>query len=337
MKVGIFSAKAYDEAVFNSANPSSEIELHYIPAHLDCDTVAICSQFDVVCVFVNDDVSAAVVDALANHGVKHIALRCAGYNNVDLEQAKARGLAVSHVPAYSPEAVAEHAVALMLTLNRKMNKAYNRVREGNFDLTGLTGFTMAGKTAGVVGTGNIGHATAHILLGFGCKVVCFDPYPKQELIDAGAQYVTFDHLLEQSDIITLHCPLNEQSYHLINDQTVARMRDGVMLINTSRGGLIDTHAVINGLKSRKIGYLGLDVYEMESELFFRDHSFEIIQDDVFERLLTFHNVMITGHQGFFTQEALDQIASTTLNNIHKVAGGETESPTFLVAPPESHT
>lgn len=333
IKVGLFSAKPYDEAVFNDTVDNSKVSIEYIASRLDAQTVAICHHFDVACVFVNDDVSAQVIECLAQCGVKHIALRCAGYNNVDLEAAKAHGMAVSHVPAYAPQAVAEHALALMLTLNRKMHKAYNRVREGNFELNGLLGFTMYGKTVGVVGTGHIGQATARILLGFGCKVVCYDPYPASSLVDAGVRYVSFEELLRESQIITLHCPLNEASHHMINEHTIALMRDNVMLINTSRGGLIDTNAVIRALKSHKISYLGLDVYEMESELFFRDHSLDIIQDDVFERLATFPNVLITGHQGFFTREALEQIAQTTLNNVQLVLKPQNNMDTFLVKPP----
>lgn len=251
---------------------------------------------------------------------------------MDLEAAKQHNIAVSHVPAYGPEAVAEHAVALMLTLNRKMHKAYNRVKDGNFNLNGLLGFNMAGKTAGIIGTGHIGRATANILLGFGCQVLCVDPFPDKHLQNGGAKYTDLDTLLSQSDIISLHCPLNKDSYHLINDNTISKMKKGVMLINTSRGGLTDTHALINGLKSHQIGYLGLDVYEMESELFFKDHSFDIIQDDIFERLSTFHNVLITGHQGFFTKEALSQISTTTLSNIIAWQKGEATTNSFLVLP-----
>lgn len=331
-RVAVFSTQAYDEKSFAHSLEKEDLQLHFLPAPLTQETAALATGHDAVCVFVNDVVDSTVLDKLAEHGVNHIALRCAGYNNVDLAHAASLGIAVSHVPAYSPEAVAEHAVALMLTLNRRMHKAYNRVREGNFDLNGLLGFTLHGKTVGVVGTGHIGAATAKILLGFGCKVLCFDPYPNASLIASGVNYVEMDELFAQSHVISLHCPLNEQSHHMINRDSLAKMRDGVMLINTSRGGLIDTKAIIDALKQHKIGYLGLDVYEMESELFFKDHSFEIIQDDVFERLQTFHNVLITGHQGFFTHEALSQIAHTTFTNIRCAISGNLENGHFLVAP-----
>lgn len=331
IQMGIFSCQPYDEASISKL-AGGEINLHCFPARLDENTVPLCDGLDAVCVFVNDTVNAVVLEKLKAAGVSHIALRCAGYNNVDLEAAKGLGLAVSHVPAYAPEAVAEHAVALMLTLNRRMHKAYNRVKEGNFDLNGLLGFNMAGKTTGIIGTGHIGRATARILLGFGCEVLCYDPAPDRQLQDAGARFVPLDELLSRAHIVSLHCPLNQHSYHMINEESISKMRDGVMLINTSRGGLADTQALINGLKSHKIGYLGLDVYEMESELFFKDHSCEIIQDDVFERLSTFHNVLITGHQGFFTQEALGQIAQTTLNNVAACANGTMDTTTFLVKP-----
>lgn len=314
VRVACFSAQPYDEAFF-TAHKDQRLAFTFIKAHLNEQTVELAAGFDAVCVFVNDTLNAKVIDRLRSLGCRHIALRCAGYNNVDIVQAKAVGVSVSRVPAYSPQAVAEHAIALMLTLNRKLHKAYNRVRESNFDLNGLMGFTLHDKTVGLVGTGNIGQATTKILLGFGCNVLCFDPYPNKDLVSWGVEYVSMNELLQQSDIITLHCPLTPDSHHLINAQSIALMKQGVMLINTSRGGLINTVDVINGLKSRHIGFLGLDVYEMESELFFKDHSLEVIQDDVFERLSTFHNVLITGHQGFFTEEALEQITQTTIDNI----------------------
>ena len=331
IRLGVFSAQPYEEKAIN-AEADGTLEIQYFPVALNESTLSLCDGLDVICVFVNDDVNSTIISKLAEYGVFHIALRCAGYNNVDLEAAKQHDIAVSHVPAYGPEAVAEHAVALMLTLNRKMHKAYNRVKDGNFNLNGLLGFNMSGKTAGIIGTGHIGRATANILMGFGCHALCVDPFPDKHLQNAGARYTDLDTLLSQSDIISLHCPLNEDSYHLINDNTISKMKKGVMLINTSRGGLTDTHALINGLKSHQIGYLGLDVYEMESELFFRDHSCEIIQDDVFERLSTFHNVLITGHQGFFTQEALSQISAITLKNINAWHQGSATSDSFLVLP-----
>jgi D-lactate dehydrogenase len=244
-----------------------------------------------------------------------IALRCAGFNNVDVQAATDLGLTIVRVPAYSPHSVAEHSVALMMALNRKIPRAYNRVRDGNFALEGLLGFELRGKTVGIIGTGRIGAAVAGILHGFGCLLIAYDPQPSSECISLGVEYVSLQQLYAASDIITLHSPLNKQSLHLINAAAVAQMKRGVMLINTSRGGVIDTPAVIAGLKSCKIGYLGLDVYEQEGDLFFQDLSNQVIQDDMFERLLTFPNVLITGHQGFFTQEALTSIAQTTLQNI----------------------
>lgn len=319
--VAMFSTQAYDKTSFAAHPLHANIKLSHFDIPLNAKTVSLCQGFDTVCAFVNDQLDEAILTQLHASGVKHIAMRCAGYNNVDIDCAKQLGMAVSRVPAYSPEAVAEHALALIMTLNRKTHKAYNRVRDGNFDLNGLLGFTLHDKTVGVVGTGHIGAALVRLLSGFGCRILCYDPYPNDGLKALGAEYTDLSTLLSTSHIISLHCPLNEDSHHLINQQTLDSMRDGVMLINTSRGGLIDTRAVINALKTHKIGYLGLDVYEMESELFFRDHSSEIIQDDVFERLATFHNVLITGHQGFFTVEALGQIAEVTLENMIGFSNG----------------
>jgi D-lactate dehydrogenase len=260
---------------------------------------------------------------LAGRGVKVVALRCAGFNNVDLPAARELGIQVVRVPAYSPYAVAEHAVALMLTLNRRTHRAYNRVREGNFALNGLLGFDMHGKTVGIVGTGRIGVALARIMTGFGCKVLAHDLYPNDECKALGVIYVALDELLAQSDIISLHCPLNDKTRHMINPLAIGRMKRGVMLINTGRGALVNTPAVIAGLKSGHVGALAMDVYEQEESLFFEDHSNEIIQDDQLERLLTFHNVLITSHQGFFTREALSAIADTTLANLSQIEKGET--------------
>jgi len=332
LHVGIFSAQKYDEVSFSRYKNESSLHFHFIPAALTEETAAACERYDVVCAFVNDRLDAAVLNTLARCGVSHVAMRCAGYNNLDIKVAKSLGIAVSRVPAYSPEAVAEHAVALMLTLNRKIHKAYNRVREGNFDLNGLLGFTLHNKVVGLIGTGHIGCATARILLGFGCHVIAYDPFPNDALRAQGVDYVGLDKLLSDSHIISLHCPLNEDSHHMINQDAIDKMRDNVMLINTSRGGLVDTKALIRGLKSHKIGYLGLDVYEMESELFFKDRSDEIIHDDLFERLATFHNVVITGHQGFFTEEALDQIARTTISNILAYHNGTASTDRFVVFP-----
>ncbi|MBD3584560.1 2-hydroxyacid dehydrogenase [Salinimonas sp. HHU 13199] len=314
-KIGVFSCQAYDrDTLSQAAAQHAGAELRYFETALTQQSVSLCQGLDTVCVFVNDTLDESVVSALAKLGVRHIALRCAGYNNVDLKAAKKYRVCVTRVPAYSPHSVAEHAIALMLTLNRKTHRAFNRVREGNFNLNGLMGFTLHGKRVGVIGTGHIGKATAHILKGFGCEVLCYDPQPDSTLaIDC--TYTSIHEILSKSDIITLHCPLNDDTYHLINRQSIGQMKDGVMLINTSRGALIDTKAMITGLKSEKIGSLGIDVYEQEASLFFSDHSMEIIHDDIFERLQTFPNVLITGHQGFFTREAMEEIASVTLANI----------------------
>ena len=316
MKVAIFSAKKYDREFLNAAN-SSRHEFRFFEPHLNEETVGLAGESDAVCVFVNDQVNAEVIARLRSLGVQLIALRCAGYNNVDLAAATKHGITVVRVPAYSPYAVAEHAIALMVALNRKVHRAYNRVREGNFALDGLVGFDMHGKTAGLIGTGQIGTVVAQILTGFGCPTLAFDPFPNETCRSIGVRYVELNELLAQSDIISLHCPLTQENKHIINDAAIAKMKNGVMLINTSRGALLDTVTIINGLKSGKIGYLGLDVYEEEEEIFFEDRSGLILSDDVFARLLTFPNVIITGHQAFFTREALLNIAATTVENITK--------------------
>jgi len=313
-KVSVFSAQPYDQRFFNIANAQHGFTLNYHTAALDITTTPACEGADAVCAFVNDSLDANVLEAIHKQGVKAIALRCAGFNQVDLEAAKRLGLEVTRVPAYAPEAVAEHAIALLMTLNRRTHKAFNRVREGNFALEGLLGANIHGKTAGVIGLGKIGLATAKILNGFGCRVLGFDPTSSAEFAKFG-QEATLDEVLAQSDIITLHCPLLPQTHHLINAEAIAKMKKGVLLINTSRGGLVDTMAAIKGLKNKQIGGLGIDVYEQEGSLFFRDLSSDIIQDDVFERLMTFPNVLVTGHQGFFTQEALHEIANVTLSNL----------------------
>src|SRR6516165_9492815 len=316
MKVAIFSAKKYDREFINAANGSLH-KLRFFEPHLNEETVDLAAGFEVVCVFVNDQVNAAVIAKLGSLGVRLIALRCAGYNNVDLAAATKHGITVARVPAYSPYAVAEHTIALMLALNRKVHRAYNRVREGNFALDGLVGFDMHGKIVGVVGTGQIGTFVAQILSGFGCPTLAFDPFPNTTCQSIGVRYVELNELLAQSDIITLHCPLTPENKYMISEAAIAIMKNGVMLINTSRGALLDTVAIIDGLKSGKIGYLGLDVYEEEEEIFFEDRSGLILGDDVFARLLTFPNVIITGHQAFFTREALLNIAATTIENITK--------------------
>ncbi len=313
MKVAVFSSKPYDQTFLESANQAFGHELTFLDSHLNEKTVQLAEGYPGICVFTNDQLNATVLQALCKGGTCFIALRCAGYNNVDLETAAKLGITVARVPAYSPYAVAEHALGLIMTLNRKFHKAYNRVREGNFSLNGLLGFDIHGKTVGVIGTGKIGQVFINILQGFGCKVLAYDPFPQANF--AGAQYVSLAELLQQSDIISLHCPLTRETQHLINAAAIAQMKAGVMIVNTSRGGVIDTAAVIEGLKSRKISALGLDVYEEEAEIFFEDFSDTGVDDDVLARLLTFPNVVITGHQAFFTQEAMQNIAQTTLQNL----------------------
>ena len=320
MKVAVFSTKNYDREFLNAANGSRH-ELHFLELHLNAETAGLAEGSDAVCVFVNDHVDAVVVAKLASLGVRLITLRCAGYNNVDLTAAKKHGITVVRVPGYSPYAVAEHTLGLILALNRKLHRAYNRVREGNFALDGLLGFDVHGKTAGIIGTGKIGTVVAKILTGIGCRVLATDPIENEKCRSLGVEYTKIDSLLAQSDIVTLHCPLMPENRHMIDTKALQKMKTGVMLINTSRGALIDTLAVIDALKSGKIGYLGLDVYEEEEQIFFEDRSGLIISDDVFSRLLTFPNVIITGHQAFFTREALQNIAATTIDNITKFQSG----------------
>lgn len=316
MRVAVFSARSYDREYLTSANASRH-ELHFFEPHLNEQTAALAAGFSAVCIFVNDHADANTIAKLAAEGIRLIALRCAGYNNVDLKAATAHQLTIVRVPGYSPYAVAEHTIGLILALNRKLHRAYNRVREGNFALDGLLGFDLHGKRVGIIGTGKIGTVVAKMLIGFGCEVLAFDPVENDECSAVGVRYVKLDELLATADIITLHCPLTPENKHMINAQALERMRDGVMLINTSRGALIDTLAVIEALKSGKIAHLGLDVYEEEEEIFFEDRSGLVIPDDVFARLLTFPNVIITGHQAFFTREAMENIAVTTIDNITK--------------------
>jgi len=314
MRVAVFSTKAYDRRFLSRSNADAH-RLDFLELRLSPETARLTQGADAVCAFVNDDLGRAVIEQLADAGVRLIALRSAGFNHVDHAAAEAAGIAVGRVPAYSPHAVAEHTLALILTLNRKTHRAYNRVREGNFALEGLMGFDLRGKTVGVVGTGLIGTVLVRILRGFDCQVVAFDPVHNPECAALGARYLAMDELLGTSDIVSLQCPLTPDTFHLIDDAAVARMKPGAMLINTSRGAVIDTPAVIRGLKNGHIGSLGLDVYEEEANLFFEDLSASFIPDDVFARLLTFPNVLITGHQGFFTAEALEAIADTTIANI----------------------
>lgn len=321
MNVTVFSAKAYDRRFLDAANEAagSPHRLTYQEATLSVDTLPLVRDAQALCAFVNDKVDSAVLQALATNGIRLVVLRSAGFNNVDLEAARRFGVTVARVPGYSPQAVAEHTLAMMMTLNRHIHRAYVRVREGNFALDGLLGFDMNRRTVGIVGTGKIGTALARILGGFGCRVLAFDPYPNEECAALGVAYVSLDVLLAESHIVTLHCPLTPQTHHLIDARAIRKMQRGCMLINTSRGAVVETKAVIAALKSGAIGHLGLDVYEEEGDLFFNDLSDHVIQDDVFARLLTFPNVLITGHQAFFTAEALTAIAETTIENLSSFA------------------
>ncbi len=322
MKLAIYSTKQYDRKYFEKVNLEYGFDIEFFDFLLTEKTVKTAKGYDAVCLFVNDIGNRAVLEELKSEGVKFIALRCAGFNNIDLEAAKELDMPVVRVPAYSPEAVAEHAIGMMMCLNRRIHRAYQRTRDANFSLDGLTGFTMYGKTAGVIGTGKIGIAALRILKGFGLRLLAFDPYPSQAALDLGVEYVPLNTLFEQSDIISLHCPLTPENYHLINSSAFAQMKDGVMIINTSRGGLIDSQAAIDALKNQKIGALGMDVYENERDLFFEDKSNDVIQDDVFRRLSACHNVLFTGHQAFLTAEALTSIAQTTLDNLQALDNGE---------------
>ena len=316
MNIAVFSAQPYDRRFLSEACAQPG----YTGVTLSLDSIALAQGCTAVCIFVNDCADAAVLDALAELGVRAVLLRCAGFNNVDLPAAARLKLFVARVPAYSPEAVAEHTLALILTLNRHTHRAFARVREGNFALDGLLGSNLHGKTVGLVGTGKIGMAAARIFRGFGCRVLASDPFPSPAFAGLG-QIVPLPELLAEADIVSLHCPLTTATRHLIDAAALAGMKPGAMLVNTSRGALIDTCAVIDALKSRQLGALAVDVYEQESELFFHDHSADIIADDVFQRLMTFPNVLVTGHQGFFTIEAMREIAQITLSNLRDFAEG----------------
>jgi D-lactate dehydrogenase len=322
MKIAFFSSTSYDTQYFEAANNSYHFEITYFEARLKSRTAHLASGFNAVIVFVNDEIDRETIGILKEHGVSIVALRCAGFNNVDLAAADDAGISIVRVPAYSPEAVAEHALALILTLNRKTHKAYNRVREGNFSLERLTGFNLNGKTVGIIGTGKIGASFASIMTGMGCKVVGYDKFPNEKLQGLGLEYVTLERLLSLSDIISLHCPLTSETTHIIHKKTLELMKPGVMLINTSRGALINTNDVIDSLKKGHMGYLGIDVYEQEEKLFFRDRSEQILQDDQIALLISFPNVLITAHQAFLTKEALEQIASITLGNLKSFNAGE---------------
>ena len=316
MNVAVFSAKPYDRQFLNAAGEGQH-SLKYFEPRLSAETAALADGFDAVCAFVHDRIDREALQILRDGGCRFVAMRCAGYNNVDLPSAKEFGMVVARVPAYSPYAVAEHAMGLILTLNRKFHRAYNRVRENNFALEGLLGFDLHGKTAGVIGTGRIGLCLIRILLGFGCRVLAHDPFPNPELQNLKVEVVGLEELLSQSDIVSLHCPLTPETHHLIGQSTLAQMKAGAMLINTSRGALVDSAAAIAALKSGHLGSLGLDVYEEEEGVFYEDRSGTIMEDDALARLLTFHNVVVTGHQAFFTREALENIARTTVDNLNQ--------------------
>jgi len=322
MRVAAFSIKPYDRDSLAAASAGLPLEWSWFTPHLTAETARLADGAAAVNCFVNDRLDAPALETLAGLGVRLVTLRCAGFNQVDLAAAARLSLPVVRVPEYSPHAVAEHTIGLVLTLDRRLHKAYNRVRDGNFSLDGLLGFDLHGRTVGVVGTGRIGRRVAEICLGFGCRVLAHDPTPEAELLERGVAFVPLDDLLAGSDIITLHCPLTAGTRHMIDARALALVKRGVMLINTSRGGLVDTRAVIAALKSGRIGHLGLDVYEEEADLFFDDHSDSVINDDVFTRLLTFPNVVITAHQAFFTRNALDAIAAQTIRNLMHFHRGE---------------
>ena len=322
-RIVFFGAKSYDRESFDKVNEKFGFELKYFKAHPTLDNVSLTQGATAVCVFVNDPVNADIVRAMADHGVKLIALRCAGYNNVDLQAAAEVGIRVVRVPAYSPHAIAEYALALMLAADRHIPRAVTRTRDGNFSLQGLLGFDLYGKTLGVIGTGKIAKVLVRMLSGFGMTILGYDPYPDEEFALVNAmQYVSLDELFQRSDIITLHCPLTPETRYVINAESIAKMKDGVMIVNTGRGQLIDTNALIEGLKSRKIGSAALDVYEEEGNYFYEDTSDAVIVDDTLARLLSFNNVYVTSHQAFFTREALHNIANTTLQNVKDFVEGK---------------
>ncbi|GAK54481.1 D-isomer specific 2-hydroxyacid dehydrogenase NAD-binding protein [Candidatus Moduliflexus flocculans] len=321
-KILFYDAKPYDQASFEVANAAYRFDFKFLRSHLTEDTAVIAKGYDAICLFVNDHLTASIADILVENTISIVALRCAGYNNIDLHAAYKR-LHVVRVPSYSPYAVAEHATALMLALNRKTHKAYYRTRDNNFTINGLMGFDMRGKTAGVIGTGQIGKVLMQILHGFGMTILAYDKFPDRAFAEQyGVRYVELDELYAESDIISLHCPLTKETYHLINEQTINKMKPTVMLINTGRGQLIDSKALVDALRDKRVGAAGLDVYEEESDYFFEDFSTEIVDDDVLARLISFPNVLLTSHQAYFTQEALSQIATTTLRNLQEYFDGK---------------
>lgn len=328
MKIAFFSARNYEQEYFDRFNSNHHIG--YFSVSLNEKTASLAEGCDVACAFVNDNLNAGTIEKLKSCGIRLIALRCAGYNNIDIRAAANSGIKIVRVPVYSPHAVAEHAIALILTLDRKIHKAYNRVREGNFSLEKLIGFDLNGKTVGVIGTGRIGSVFAQIAKGFGCRVIAYDIRPNTDLTREGIVYTGLEQLLADSNIVSLHCPLTPETHHFLNSTTINQMKKGAMLINTSRGALIETTAVIEALKSGHLGYLGIDVYEHEENLFFEDLSDIVIKDDVLMRLMTFPNVIITSHQGFFTEEALTQIALTTFENIKAFGEGSSLKNEILI-------
>ena len=317
MKIAFFSTKSYDREYFNSANTRYGYHIDYFETQLNAKTISLANGYETIIVFVHDSIDSESIKFLADKGLKLIALRCSGFNNVDLKFACDKNVKIVRVPAYSPHSIAEHTVALLLTLIRKTHKAYNRVREGDFSIEGLMGFNLNSKSVGIVGTGRIGKITAKIFAGFGCKLFAYDPFEDDECKQYGVEYTNIERLFRESDIISLHCPLNPDTYHLVNSGSLSIMKDGVGIINTSRGAVIDSGAIIEALKNEKVGFLGLDVYEEEADLFYEDLSDKIIKDDAFARLLTFPNVLITSHQAFFTREAMQKISETTLSNINE--------------------
>ena len=323
MKTAVFSTKPYDAKFLVAANASAGHELDFFEERLSPHTAKLAEGHVAVCAFVNDILNARTLDVLYRQNVGFVALRCAGFNQVDVRYASSLGMKITHVPAYSPYAVAEFALGLVLALNRRIHRAYNRVRDGNFSIDGLLGFDLHEKTVGVVGTGKIGRVLSGLFSGFGVNLLGYDLYQSREFTDLGGKYVDLDTLFAESDIISLHCPLTPQTFHLIDAESVAKMKKGVMIVNTSRGALVDASAVIEGLKSEQIGYLGLDVYEQEADLFYENLSERIIQDDVLQRLVTFPNVIVTSHQAYFTDRALENISNTTVANLTAFERGDT--------------
>ena len=324
MKITVFDAKPYDIEFFEKWNEKYGAKITYFEEKLSLKNVMLTKYQDVVCTFVNDDLNAKVLNILSKNGVRVVAARCAGYNNIDLKAARENRITVLRVPAYSPYAVAEHALALLMTVNRKTHKAYNRTREGNFSLVGLTGMDLNGKTAGIIGTGKIARIFIKILNGLGMKVIAYDKYPNEQAAkDENFTYVTQDEVFANADVLSLHCPLFPETRHTINEESIKKMKDGVIIINSARGGLVDTAALVEGLKNKKIGGAGLDVYENERDYFYEDESASVLEDDTLARLLSFNNVVLTSHQAFLTKEALDNIAEATFNNILSYVKEET--------------